>query len=135
MRPRAALLVLALVLASGCASTGGGVGGPSADAPRSLKALVEVGEASYYSNAFQGRKMAGGEPYDEGRLIAAHRTLPFGTRVRVTNLANGRSVVVVIKDRGPSIRHRVIDLSGRAARELGFVREGIAQVRMEVLPG
>ena len=69
--------------------------------------------------------MAGGESTTIGRLIAAHRTLPFGTRVRVTNLANGRSVVVTIKDRGPSIRHRVIDLSGRAARELGFVREGM----------
>ncbi|MGH7681385.1 MAG: septal ring lytic transglycosylase RlpA family protein, partial [Candidatus Eiseniibacteriota bacterium] len=68
-------------------------------------------------------------------LIAAHRTLPFGTRVRVTNLSNGRSVVVTIRDRGPSIRRRVIDLSGRAARELGFVREGVTQVRVEVISG
>jgi rare lipoprotein A len=79
--------------------------------------------------------MAGGEIYDEDRLTAAHRTLPFGTRVRVTNLANGKSVVVVVKDRGPTIRNRMIDVSGRAARELGFVREGVARVRMEVLPG
>lgn len=129
------VLVLCLLAVAGCASSGTGIGGPTMESSRAAKALVEVGEASYYSSAFNGRRMAGGDIYDDSRLIAAHRTLPFGTRVRVTNLANGRSVVVTIQDRGPSVRHRVIDLSGRAARELGFVREGVTQVRMEVISG
>jgi rare lipoprotein A len=128
------LIVWALTVA-GCASSGTGIGGPTMESSRAAKALVEVGEASYYSSTFNGRRMAGGAIYDDSRLTAAHRTLPFGTRVRVTNLANGRSVVVTIQDRGPAVRHRVIDLSGRAARELGFVREGVTQVRMEVISG
>ena len=129
------VLVLCLLVAAGCASSGTGIGGPTMESSRAMKALVEVGEASYYSSAFNGRRMAGGDLYDDSRLTAAHRTLPFGTRVRVTNLANGRSVVVTIQDRGPAVRHRVIDLSGRAARELGFMREGVTQVRMEVISG
>jgi rare lipoprotein A len=94
---------------------------------------VETGEASYYASEFNGRRMASGEIYDDGKLVAAHRTLSFGTRVRVTNIANGRSVIVTIKDRGPSSRKRIIDLSERAARDLGFLREGIARVRVEVV--
>jgi len=105
------------------------------ESSRATRELVQVGEASYYAASFNGRRMAGGEIYDDSRLTAAHRTLPFGTRVRVTNLSNGKSVVVTIQDRGPSIRRRVIDLSGRAARELGFVREGVTQVRVEVISG
>lgn len=139
MRRVTAVLVLVLVagalVVAGCASSGTGVGGPAMESSRAAKALVEVGEASYYSSAFQGRRMAGGDIYDDARLTAAHRTLPFGTRVRVTNLANGRSVIVTIRDRGPAKRSRVIDLSGRAARELGFLREGVTQVRMEVISG
>jgi rare lipoprotein A len=135
MRQSTTPWILALLLATGCSTAGSGVGGPKTDVTRSTEAFVEVGEASYYGSKFQGRRMAGGEKYDADELIAAHRTLPFGTRVRVTNLANGQSVVVVVKDRGPWIRGRVIDLSGRAARELGFVREGVTKVRMEVLGG
>jgi rare lipoprotein A len=135
MRHVSAVLVVCALAVGGCASSGTGVGGPTMESSRAAKALVEVGEASYYSSAFNGRRMAGGDIYDDSRLIAAHRTLPFGTRVRVTNLSNGRSVVVTIQDRGPAKRSRVIDLSGRAARELGFVREGVTQVRMEVISG
>ncbi len=135
MRKAIVPMIFALLLTAGCATTGGGVGGPSSDVSHSMKGLVMEGEASYYSSAFNGRRMAGGEVYDDERLIAAHRTLPFGTRVRVTNLGNGRSVVVTVKDRGPSVRHRMIDLSGRAARDLGFVREGVARVRIEVISG
>lgn len=135
MRHVSAVLVLGLLAVAGCAGSGAGIGGPTVESSRAAKALVEVGEASYYSSAFNGRRMAGGEIYDDSRLTAAHRTLPFGTRVRVTNLANGKSVVVTIRDRGPAKRSRVIDLSGRAARDLGFVREGVTRVRMEVISG
>ena len=92
-----------------------------------------VGSASYYARRFHGRRTASGTVYDENELTAAHRTLPFGTAVRVTNLSNQRSVVVTITDRGPFVRHRVIDLSRRAAQKLGFIRKGITKVRLELL--
>jgi rare lipoprotein A len=92
-----------------------------------------VGYASYYGSEFQGRPTASGVPYDEHRLTAAHRALPFGTRVQVTNLGNGRSTVVTINDRGPVPRDRVIDVSRRAARKLGFEQAGTARVRVKVL--
>jgi len=92
-----------------------------------------VGRASYYAHRFHGRKTASGRRYDENELTAAHRTLPFGSVVRVTNLANQRSVVVTVTDRGPFVRHRVIDLSHRAASQLGFLRKGTATVRLELM--
>ena len=91
------------------------------------------GEASWYGPGFYGNRTANGEVYQPGTMTAAHRTLPFGTRVRVTNLWNGRIAVVRINDRGPFVGHRVIDLGHGAAHELGLVRSGIAQVRLEVL--
>ncbi len=91
---------------------------------------METGYASYYATKFHGRRTANGEVYDENKMTAAHRTLPFGTRVRVTNITNGKSVVVRINDRGPFHRGRVIDVSRRAARELGFIREGVIRVRV-----
>ena len=91
------------------------------------------GEASYYASGFEGRPTASGEPYRGTALTAAHRTLPFGTRVKVTNLANGRSVEVRINDRGPFHRRRVIDLSRAAAERLGMVRRGRAPVEVQVL--
>jgi rare lipoprotein A len=91
-----------------------------------------IGVASYYAHKFHGRETASGEIYDETALTAAHRRLPFGTLVRVTNLVNGRSVVLRINDRGPFVEGRVIDVSYRAARELDFVEEGLARVRLEV---
>lgn len=94
---------------------------------------VETGAASYYASKFHGRTTASGEVYDETALTAAHRTLPFGTRVRVTHLATGKEVVVRINDRGPFIKGRIIDLSRRGARELNMLREGVARVRVEVL--
>ncbi len=92
-----------------------------------------VGEASYYGKEFEGKKTASGERYHGDELTAAHRTLPFGTRLRVTNLANDKSVKVVVNDRGPHRRHRVIDLSRRAAKELGMLQSGVARVRVEIL--
>jgi len=92
---------------------------------------VFSGKASFYS--YQTGKTASGSTFNRNLLTAAHRSLPFGTRVRVTDLATNRSVVVVITDRGPSVRDRVLDLSLGAARTLGMTDRGVAQVRAEVL--
>jgi rare lipoprotein A len=89
------------------------------------------GKASFYS--YPSGKTASGSSFDRDLPTAAHRSLPFGTRVRVTNLANDRSVVVIINDRGPTVRGRVLDLSLSAARSLGMTDRGVADVRGEVL--
>lgn len=91
------------------------------------------GVASWYGRGFQGHRTASGERFDRRDLTAAHRTLPFGSRVRVTDVTSGRSVVVRINDRGPFAQDRVIDLSYEAARELGILAQGFAQVRLEKL--
>jgi rare lipoprotein A len=91
------------------------------------------GIASYYAEEFQGRKTANGETYDMNGLSAAHRTLPYGTVVRVTNKENGKSVTVRINDRGPFKGDRVIDLSLGAAKELGMIGTGTAAVVLEVV--
>lgn len=109
----------------GCATGGGSLAAPMRG--------TQVGIASYYANEYHGRATASGTRFDERRLTSAHPTLPFGTRVRVTNLENDRSVVVIITDRGPFGRGRIIDVSRRAARDLGFLRAGIARVRIEAL--
>lgn len=93
--------------------------------------LPQEGQASFYAKRFQGRPTASGEPYDSTALTAAHRTLPFGTRVKVTNLRNNKSVVVTINDRGPQHRNRIIDVSKAAARKLDFVQRGTTRVRIE----
>ena len=91
------------------------------------------GMASWYGPGFHGNRSASGERYNQNALTAAHRSLPFGTKVRVTNVRNGRSVVVRINDRGPHIRGRIIDLSAAAARIVGVMQSGVAPVRVEVL--
>ncbi len=96
-------------------------------APKSQK-----GTASYYADKFHGRKTANGEIYNKWKMTAAHNGLPMGTKVRVTNLRNKRSIVVKINDTG-SFRKRLIDLSYGAARKLGFIRQGLAKVRVTVL--
>jgi rare lipoprotein A len=97
---------------------------------------IESGTASWYGRERQGRRTANGEMYDSEQLTAAHRTAPFGTYARVTNLANGRTVWVRINDRGPAIAKHVLDLSYAAARQLGMVRAGITRVNVEFLaPG
>jgi rare lipoprotein A len=93
----------------------------------------QKGVASFYADRFQGRKTASGVKYDKGALTAAHKTLPLGTRVRVTNLKNGESVEVEINDRGPHVRGRVVDLSKAAARELGMTSVGLEKVQVEVI--
>jgi rare lipoprotein A len=92
-----------------------------------------VGIASYYSNDFQGRKTSSGEIFDNSKLTAAHRRLPFGTIVRVTNLETAASVLVRINDRGPVKQERVIDLTLAAARAIGIERAGLGRVRVEVV--
>ena len=102
--------------------------------PTSRK-LIEVvqGAASWYGPGFYGRTTANGERFSKGTLTAAHRTLPFGTKVRVTNLSNGRSVVVRINDRGPFKHHRVIDLAHGAASQLQMMQAGEVPVKLEIL--
>lgn len=131
MGPRSRALALLLAIAvllpavAGCAST------PpvrSATSP-----TLERGVASFYHDRLQGRTTASGEPYDRDAMTAAHRSLPFGTGVVVRNLENGRSVRLTINDRGPFVEGRIIDVSRRAATELGFVEEGLAHVSVEVI--
>jgi rare lipoprotein A len=95
--------------------------------------LQFTGMASWYGPGFHGRRSASGEVFNQNALTAAHRTLPFGTQVRVTNLNTGQSVVVRITDRGPHVRGRVIDLSAGAARTIGLISSGVAPVSLEVL--
>lgn len=94
---------------------------------------VSSGQASWYGPGFYGNRTASGEVFRPGTLTAAHRSLPFGTRVRVTNLWNGRSTVVRINDRGPFHGGRIIDLAHGAAQELGVTASGVADVKLEVL--
>ncbi len=98
-----------------------------------LSAAVEEGLASWYGPKFAGRLTSDGEVFDPSKLTAAHRTLPFGTLVKVTNLVNGRSVVVRINDRGPFKPNRIIDLSRGAAEAIGMISMGVARVRLEPL--
>lgn len=102
--------------------------------PKESYDLVETGIASWYGPGFHGKKTASGERFDTGELTAAHRTLQMPSLVRVTNLENGRSVIVRVNDRGPFSRGRVIDVSERAATLLEFKNRGTAKVKLEVLP-
>lgn len=142
-RASLAAACFALVLASGCAS----VQGPTeteapAEAPAQPPAkpkkgpsapatLPQTGQASWYGAQHHGKRTASGAIFDQTKLTAAHRSLPFGTRVTVTNLSNGKSVEVEITDRGPYAGNRIIDLSRAAAQALGMIESGTASVRLE----
>lgn len=123
-----AALAAALVLASA-----------SMPAPRAIAqeqvAIVQTlaGTASWYGGRFHGRRTASGETYNQNALTAAHRTLPFGTEVVVTNETTGQSVVVRINDRGPFHGNRVIDLSRQAAQHIGMIGSGTARVKLEII--
>lgn len=95
----------------------------------------EEGIASYYHGKFHGKKMSSGRTHDKEELVAAHRKLPFGTYVRVTNLSNMKYVIVCIEDRGPFRKGWIIDVSETAAKRLDFIRKGITKVRIEIVPG
>ena len=94
----------------------------------------QVGIASWYGNPFHGRRTANGEIYDMNKITAAHKALPFNTKVLVTNLRNQKTVIVRINDRGPFIKGRVIDLSKEAARKLGMLDSGVEKVILDILP-
>ena len=126
-RTPAAAAVIAAALALGVAAC--------SRLPRGRGPGVETGVASWYGQEFHGRPTSSREVFDMNDMTAAHRTLPFGTYVMVTNLANDRSAVVRINDRGPFVRGRIIDLSYAAARVLGIVGPGTARVRLETLRG
>lgn len=129
------LLILCVVLALGaCAPSSRRAApvNPPPDSPASSSRVLE-GRASWYGPNFAGKRTANGEIFDPSHLTAAHQTLPFGTQVRVTNLNNGRSVVVRINDRGPFVGRRIIDLSRRAAERIDMIGTGTAPVRLEIL--
>lgn len=104
---------------------------PAASSPQ--ETVVGRGSASYYAAKFHGRRTASGERFDNDDMTAAHRTLPFGSRVRVTNVSTGRSVVVRINDRGPFTRGRMIDVSRAAAQDLGLIASGHGTVELALL--
>ncbi|MGH8519994.1 MAG: septal ring lytic transglycosylase RlpA family protein [Gammaproteobacteria bacterium] len=108
-----------------------GVDPARAKAPAPKPAFEQVGVASWYGPGFHGKETANGERYNQNKLTAAHRTLPLGTRAKVTNLENGKSVEVRINDRGPYVSMRVIDLSRAAAGRLRMVDKGIVIVKIE----
>lgn len=92
--------------------------------------ITEQGNASYYANKFIGRRTADGEIFRQHKRTAASKTIPFGTKVRVTNLDNGKSVKVRINDRGPFVKGRIIDLTRKAARKIGMLEQGVARVQL-----
>lgn len=129
MRVIAALASVALLAA--CQSLPTAPTSPASMTDRREPAFTEIGLASWYGPHFHGSRTADGERFDMNALTAAHRTLPFNSYVRVIDLANRRSVIVRINDRGPYAGGRIIDLSARAARELGITDDGTARVRIE----
>ena len=145
MRPVHLLLLLTLLSTTGCslrpaarASTEPSEAEPAK--PRSEtgstkpSGKVLEGKASYYSDRLAGRSTASGEPYDPKKLTAAHLTLRFGTRIKVTRVDTGASVIVKVNDRGPyGNRGRIVDLSRKAAEKLDMIRAGVVQVRVEIL--
>ena len=141
---RAFFVGVALLVAQGCSmvsepmsstviSKPDTVNIPSA-APTAPVRPVRMGQASWYGPGFSGKKTASGDVFDEEKFTAAHKTIPLGSRAKVTNLANGKSVEVEINDRGPFVEGRIIDLSQAAAQALGIIDRGTAKVRIDVLP-
>lgn len=118
------LSLFLLLLTQGCATKAPAFG---------AKGYTENGKASYYSNKLRGNKMANGQRYRPGKRTAAHKKLPFGTKVKVTNPTNGKSVKVRITDRGPFVAGRIIDLSMSAARKLDMEKAGVVPVQMKVI--
>jgi rare lipoprotein A len=145
-RPRLLAMCLGLLLFQGCASLQGpaDIAAPSQPVPVQPTAkkspavptkLPQTGEASFYGVQHQGKQTASGTIYDQARLTAAHPSLPFGSKIKVTNLANGKSVEVEITDRGPFAGNRIIDLSQAAAKALEMIESGTATVRVELPSG
>lgn len=136
MRPRRFYTFAGAVLATILGVAGAQAASPAdhlAAKPAAHRHWYEFGVASWYGRFFQGRTTASGVPYNEDALTCAHRTLPLGSVLRVTNLRNHRSVIVTVNDRGPVPRDRVIDLSRAAAEDLGFSERGLAPVKVELI--
>ena len=148
------LLIALAVTIQGCSTTSGEIGSVPAIAPVTETPVtvlvppapstvpkevpaktptVHVGEASWYGPGFSGKTTASGEVFDETKMTAAHKTLPLGTKAKVTNLKDGKSVQVEINDRGPYAQGRIIDLSPAAAKALGIIDRGVIKVRVESL--
>jgi len=119
-----------MVAFSGCSSTTRYDGGND---KKSYEGIFEKGKASYYADKFHGKLTASGVPYDMYALTAAHPTLPFGTVIEVTNLANGLIVVVTVNDRFPGTKGRIIDLSMEAAKRLQMIGAGVADVEIRIV--
>lgn len=139
-RDRVGTILLLVLAAQGCTLVGGAPASEPFRRPEppetiGSRAWSQTGVASWYGDPFHGRETASGEVYDMERLTAAHQTLPFGTRIRVENLDNGMTVTVRVNDRGPFVDGRILDVSRRAARELGMIGPGTAHVRITVLQG
>jgi rare lipoprotein A len=130
---RARRWIAAAALSAGivCGASSGWAEPPNTAKPKGGLLKSKVVHASWYGHEFASRPTASGERFDPNKLTGAHRTLPLGTKLRVTNLQNGRSVMVVINDRGPYVRPRELDLSLGAARVLGMLRSGVVKVRIE----
>jgi rare lipoprotein A len=138
--PIVAAMLLATAFFLTNARTGTSVHAQQSAADQSAKARTvhhqhwfQFGRASWYGHALQGQPTANGEPYDMNAMTCAHRTLPLGSLVRVTNLRNHRSLVVRVNDRGPMIESRVVDLSYAAAKRLGFSHRGTVKVRLDLI--
>jgi len=130
MKVVSAALAVAVVLSlAAFSSCGGGAKKPVTKANTS----GETGMASWYGKKFHGRKTASGERFNMYKMTAAHRTLPFGSKVKVTSIENKKSVVVRINDRGPFTKGRIIDLSYSAAKKIDMIKKGVVKVRIEVL--
>lgn len=131
IRPAVWLFTLLTVVALAGCTTPRPKTPSSQEVPTETGALIGSGKASYYGNQHHNKLTASGERFDQNALTAAHRTLPFGTRVRVTNTRNSQSVVVRINDRGPFVRGRIIDLSKAAFERIASTRAGVIRVRLE----
>jgi len=129
----APLLALAVIVAACSRARPPSPESLSEKAGRENTGREQIGDASFYAGRHQGKPTASGEAFDKNALTAAHRTLPFGTRLEVTNLENDRSVVVRVNDRGPFVRGRIVDLSLAAAKALGMTKDGVTRVRLRPL--
>lgn len=136
MRTRGIAIALFVAIAAACGSSaqeGRSRTTISRSRPTQRRGEIQRGKASWYGNQFHGRKTASGERMNQHDLTAAHRTLPFGTKVRVVNQRNGKAVIVRINDRGPYGRGRIIDLSKEAAKRIDMIRSGIVPVTVEII--
>lgn len=139
-------LILGLFVVQGCStlsrdqqpqvppSQAGAVTTPGIDGSSATVQPAHIGEASWYGPGFEGKKTASGEIFDDSKLTAAHKTIPLGSKAKVTNLTNGKTVEVKINDRGPFIDGRMVDLSRAAAKALGMIDRGTARVQIDLLP-